>query len=109
MEIKMMKCGCAGDATHNNDHDGLTRNHPCCLVHQCCEVVKTPTLEGRMARCSYYGRDVKTGSYDANCCDACQAGGICRCERPSSPKLWFFQYHADKPFDEFYCACQGAD
>lgn len=106
----MMKCGCAGYVTHRQKHDGLKENHPSCIVHNCCEVIKEEqSFEGRKARCTYYGKPVKTGSYNGNCCDVCKAGDICRCEKPSSPNLWFFKYKPDEEYDEFYCACHGAD
>ena len=66
-------------------------------------------LENRKARCSYYGKAVKKGMYNSNCCDACKQKEICKCEKDSSPDLWFFRHKPDEEFDEFYCACHGAD
>ncbi len=63
----------------------------------------------RKARCSYYGHDVKTGSYNANCCTTCKVGMKCQCEQDSSPSLWFFKSKPDKEYDEFYCGCYGCD
>lgn len=108
-EIRMLKCGCAGQATHHSTHDGLDDNHPTCIIHECCEVAEAPSLEGRKARCAYFGKAVKEGMYNGNCCSVCKVGDICRCEKDSSPKLWFFKLQPDKDHDEYYCACQGAD
>jgi hypothetical protein len=105
----MMKCGCAAYATHRGSHNGLPENHPCCIIHGCCETAPEPDLTNRKARCAYYGKPVKTGAYNGNCCDVCAKVAICQCERPSSPNLWFFKHQPDQPYDEFYCACQGAD
>ena len=105
----MMSCGCVGMALHGNEHDGLLKNHPCCIIHDCCSVADEPNLDGRMARCTYYGETVKTGMYNGNCCEKCKGGGLCSCERPSSLKLWFFKHKPDEEYDEFYCACHGAD
>lgn len=66
-------------------------------------------MEERKARCSNYGRAVKVGMFNSNCCPVCKEGGICQCERPSSGKLWFFEEKPNEKYDEFYCACQGAD
>jgi len=66
-------------------------------------------MSERKARCAEYGKPVKDSSYNGNCCPVCKVGGTCECERPSSEKLWFFKEKPEKEFDEFYCACQGAD
>ena len=94
---------------HNNEHDGLPKGHPSCFVHDCCEVVDTPKIEGRRARCAYFGQQVKTGSYNGNACSTCIDGGICACEQDSRINLWFFVSKPDQEFDEYYCACHGAD
>ena len=36
-------------------------------------------------------------------------GGFIYTVEASSPKLWFFESHPEKEYDEFYCACHGAD
>lgn len=68
----------------------------------------------RMARCQDYGKRVKTGGSNSNCCKKCDESikngdGLCHCEVPSSVKLWFFRSFPEKDFDRFYCSCQGAD
>ncbi len=112
METKMLKCGCAGQASHNNGKGnckGIGERHPTCIVHDCCELVDAPSFKDRKARCTYFGQSVKGGMYNSNCCGICKGGGICQCERESSPNLWFFKYQPEKEYDEFYCACHGAD
>jgi hypothetical protein len=88
---------------------------PYCIIHDCGEVLaEQPSLENRVARCAYFGKPVKTGMYNGNCCGKCtdsvrNGDKLCHCEYPSSTKLWFFQVNPDKEFDTFYCACHGAD
>lgn len=101
-EMKMLKCGCTGMATHHNAHDGLEPDHPSCIVHECCEVAETPDLSGRMARCIYYGKDVYKSE-----CDDCR--GLCGCEKKSSINLAFFEYHPEEKYDRYYCGCHGWD
>lgn len=105
----MLKCGCSGFASHQNEHDNLPKGHPTCIIHNTCVVTETPDLSTRKARCDYFGKQVKTGSYNGNCCDTCKSGSICSCEKPSSPNLWFFKYQPDEPFDMYYCGCHGCD
>lgn len=80
----MMTCGCAANATTE-----VNGNHvPCCVIHDCTEVVdKKPSLKGRKAKCSY-------GSH-----------GIV----PSNWDLAFFSYRPDEEYDEYYCGCYGWD
>lgn len=82
----MMKCGCAANGTNS-------KGEPVCVVHAAltpdAEVpVLAPDLEGRHARCGYYG-------------------GKCKSERPSSLALAFFQHRPAAPFDLYYCGCYG--
>ena len=102
----MMKCGCVAMATYEyKGEHGAT-----CITHDCYEVAeKQPNLKDRKARCTYYGQPVKGGMRNSNCCSKCNVGDVCRCEEPSSPNLWFFVYRPDEEYDEFYCACHGAD
>lgn len=84
----------------------------------------TPNLEGRTARCSYFGGNAARKPYSG--CDPCAKAGRCNCTAPSSEKLAFFKYHGDDEpgepsaqpwnrrfengrFDEFYCGCHGWD
>ncbi len=80
----MMKCGHAANASSNGK--------PSCAI--CCGiaygwdiVVDTPSLENRIAVCSYR----------------------CGSKQASSTKLPFFSLKLDKPNDEYYCGCIGWD
>lgn len=88
----VMKCGCVAMFTYSfKGEHGVS-----CIVHDCKEVAdKAPDLSGRKARCSYYGRPVKTGMYNSNCCNTCKAGEVCACEQDSSPSLWFFKFKGE--------------
>ena len=102
----IMKCGCVAMTIRT---DGGRRD-PWCFTHDCGEIAdRQPDLSGRMARCAYFGKVVPRKSYNANACSRCRAGEPCACEQPSTPKLWFFIHKPQEPFDEFYCACHGAD
>lgn len=88
MSRAMLACGCAsaGRVTLANGYDG-----PGCVIHRCYEVVPTPDLTGREARCH------------------------CGNTKPSNPdNLAFFVYcgpGSSDPheFDRFYCGCRGWD
>lgn len=95
MSTPMMKCGHAGQA-HKVLSDGT--RIPCCPIcsePDCSTVVETPNLEGRTARCTYYGKYVR--------------GRVCESERPSSLNLAFFHHKPGNEHDEFYCGCYGWD
>lgn len=78
----MMGCGHAANArTHTGD--------PVCVICYgimagATEVVPSPNLEGRVARCS-----------------------DCKSEVPSGLALAFFEYRPDNDSDRFYCGCRG--
>lgn len=101
MEKVMLSCGCASNAVRVME--GGVRI-PSCAIHGNTTVVPSPRLEGRVARCAYYGK--KTYK---NECGKCQNNGICQCERPSDMNLAFFSVHPDRDFDEFYCGCHSWD
>ena len=75
----MLKCGHASNAT-----DGEGR--PSCAICFNQEVVPTPNLEGRIARCSY-----------------------CKKKTPSDLSLPFFGHFPEKEYDDYYCGCLGWD
>jgi hypothetical protein len=76
----LMKCGHVAMA-----HD--IKGNPYCIICDCKEVAEElPSLEGRMATCSYCGH-----------------------EKKSSFDLPFFEYRKDKKTDEYYCGCKGWD
>lgn len=90
--IPMMKCGHAANAVKYG-----TDIPVCCMCHGIKagwdEVDnKTPNLENRIARCSYYNSH--------------------RCgqtETPSSVDLPFFQHRPEMEYDSYYCGCWGFD
>jgi len=102
MEKKFLKCGCAAAGSHRNEHDGLPKGHPSCMVHDCCEVVAAPNLIGRTARCAYFGKETRRSE-----CSKC--GLVCTCECASTIELAFFKHDPEKQFDEFYCGCHSWD
>ena len=101
MDKPMMKCGHAANSTHDGE--------PACAIcfphPKATEVDESPpSLEGRTARCFHYGQ-VPTGRNME--CRQCRRGEPCRCERPSSPKLAFFEHKPDLAYDRYYCGCWG--
>lgn len=87
---QMMKCGHSANATQT------MTGKPICAI---CAGIKPgwdevdespPTLEGRKARCTYYGAK-------------------CRSETDSNTKLAFFEYQPDQELDRYYCGCYGWD
>jgi len=101
----MMKCGHAANA---HDRHGKPVCAICIGIDPGATVVDShpPGMEGRKARCHYYGRGRVPYK---NECDICKQGQPCQCERPSSPKLAFFESRPGEPYDKFYCGCRGWD
>lgn len=87
MIIYKMKCGHANNAVTG---DGK----PACAICECTEIEReckgNEGLEGREARCSYYGKN-------------------CHSKTASSWDLAFFSHRPDKEYDEYYCGCWGWD
>ena len=79
-------CGCSALATHQGSHDGLKSGHPSCPIHDCCEIVEPPNLDGRYARCPH-----------------------CGTVKGSKLELPFFAYESDRMYDSYYCGCRGWD
>lgn len=78
-DYPLMKCGHTANAESNGK--------PCCVICDCFEIADTkPNLEGRKARCTY-----------------------CNKMTDSSYNLPFFEYQANKTYDEYYCGCRGWD
>lgn len=103
MSKPMMKCGHAAQAI-----DG--KGDPACVIcHPDPEARivanPAPSLEGRRARCAYYG-SVPTGrNHSSN--HRCKRSDPCLCEEDSSATLAFFEHKPGKDFDGFYCGCWG--
>lgn len=104
MNMKLLKCGCNGMATHQNLHDEYKEPHPTCIVHNTCEVIEKPSLDNRLARCTYYGTEI---SSRRNECNQCRS--ICTHTEQSNVNLAFFQFKPTEEFDEFYCGCHSWD
>lgn len=101
MEAVMMACGHTSNASKVVDRV----NVPFCIICMCDEVlIEKPSLEGRKAKCHYYG--TKT---HRNECPKCTRGGNCQCIEDSDWKLGFFGFREGQPYDEFYCGCMGWD
>ena len=101
--VPLMKCG------HSANGRNSKTGRPVCVI--CAGLtpdaeieVETPSLEGRTARCAYYGaRPYK------NECPKCRGRERCKCEEQSSSNLAFFEYRPDAEYDSFYCGCSGWD
>jgi len=78
----LMACGCA--ATGFMAIEG--KNYFCCPVHGVVDVMESPELEGRMARCDYCHKTV-----------------------PSRLTLPMFRYEPNYSEDRYYCGCRGWD
>jgi len=99
-DMPMMTCG--HQANSMGKRAGETEQRPACVICSCFDVdPNPPDLNERKARCTFYGKRTRR-----NECSVCSKGdGTCKCERPSTDNLAFFQHHPDKEFDEFYCGC----
>ena len=85
MSDRILKCGCSAQAKIKRPGEDWVEG---CGVHMCSEFLEEqPNLEGRMAYCAY-GRHG---------------------EKPSDPKLAFFEYRPNMPTDRYYCGCYGYD
>jgi hypothetical protein len=101
-----MKCGHAANSMGKPAHH-TGEAIPACVICDCFEVAeKQPSLEGRRARCTYYGKTIgRKGD-----CDYPErvrsADNICRCEADSdSAHLPFFEHKPLEEYDAFYCGC----
>lgn len=97
----MMECGHAQNSWHELP-DGS--REPACVICSCFTAVETPHLEGRRARCFYYGKPTYK-----NECRECRGKVVCVCEEDSNVNLAFFGQRPDKDYDEFYCGCHSWD
>lgn len=94
MTAVRMKCGCSAQGTCSQK-DGVKIGPPipACIVHECYEVDDAPpSLEGRRARCAYFGK----GGFRHYECNYRETTGCtpkrCACELPSDSALPFFAY-----------------
>ena len=113
MENKIMKCGCAPQG-HKISNGGIKYDPPIegCLIHDCFEPMENiPNLDGRTARCTYFGKTKPRKRYANDECNyGCHGKPTCNCgEQPSDFNLAFFKYKPKSIQDEFYCGCFGWD
>ena len=94
---QMMKCGHSANA--NRIHKDGTKTPSCAICAGITPdaeiVVDAPDLEGRKARCSYFGTS--------------HGSTTCHGEVASSPNAAFFEHRPGAEFDRFYCGCWGWD
>lgn len=103
----LMKCGhtAQGICSRRNGVD-INPPIPACVICDCFESDPAPpSLEGRLARCSYYGSTPRGRLHEG----PCKRGTPCKCEELSSFDLAFFEYRAGALYDTFYCGCWGWD
>lgn len=83
MDKILLECGCVASSLRKINGNKI----PCCGIHSCTAPAKEmPSLDNRMAECSYGCGPIK-----------------------SSYNLAFFRYKPDKEYDEYFCGCIGWD
>jgi hypothetical protein len=99
-----MKCG-------HNSNGQTDKGEPVCVICDCTEVVETPNLQGRTAKCSYFGKRKPNRRYANDECNyGCRGKPVCECGSvPSKIDLPFFEYLPNEKQDKFYCGCFGWD
>ena len=115
----MMACGCAANAKRRIAITGAVI--PCCVIHDCIDVVTSPDLSGRQARCSC-GKLVESNPDKAAFLEYRGVGSrhatkLCKCgytdEAHAKPhiaaKCKTFTARGPHEFDLFYCGCRGWD
>jgi len=104
-ERLLMKCGHTAQGTTG---EGKPTCVICSGIIPGAEIVDEsgPDLEGRRARCGYYGKTPTGGTHSSR---TCRRGEPCMCEVESSLKLPFFKHKPDSDYDEYYCGCWGWD
>lgn len=105
MPSPMMACGHTANATS----DGKPSCVICAGIRPgAMQVVESPNLDGRMARCAHHGANLRVRSKEGPC-----GHGVCTCEKPSAEglkgRLAFFEHRPDKERDLYYCGCAGWD
>lgn len=99
-QTPMMKCGCAAQGLRHMPDGSKV---PCCITHGCIEPAEQINLEGRHARCAYYGSS--TGRHN-ECNYGQDHSDICTCEQPSSTELPFFEFLGEgSPESQNKCKC----
>lgn len=105
---KMMKCGHAAQGYRLNKDGSKVE---ACVICSCVDVVESPCLVGRTAKCFHAGSTKPQRRYANDECNyGCRGNPICQCkEITSDTGLAFFQHRPDAKQDEFYCGCHGWD
>jgi hypothetical protein len=127
-EHPMMTCGHAANAVCRSNH-GITYDPPIpsCAICSCTEVAeRSPSLDGRMARCAYY-RTCKSelpshperlaffeylGPGSRTSIEMCKCGFYKSAHNPKysrNPKCRGFTEKGPQEFDRYYCGCHGWD
>lgn len=122
MDIKLLKCGCAAQALV---YINGTKNPPVpgCGLHGCVDVVDTPDLNHREARCMCGKKeassvDLAFFEYRGN--GSRYAQTTCKCgfgDMAHTQEVWDRNPHVCKnfnprgahEFDSYYCGCRGFD
>ena len=108
----MMKCGHAANSKRKVDDEWVDACIICAGIDPRGNEIddSPPSLEGRTARCGYYGKACPMWFRNRGSCKTrTREDQTCRCEAPSSPDLWFFERKDGEKFDRFYCSCYGDD
>ena len=119
IDTPMMSCGCAANAQRRLAITG--EQIPCCMIHDCTDVVPAPDLTERQARCGC-GKLVasdpdKAAFYEFRGIGSRYATDLCECgytksahEKPHiAAKCQNFIARGPHEFDSFYCGCRGWD
>lgn len=92
----LLICGDAPFSQHVGAHDGLEERHPSCVTHSCCILdTRKISLEGRKAKCDYFGREPHRNESNYGC----RGKDICDCVRDSTEQLPFFTYRGEGSYD----------
>jgi len=110
----LMQCGHAANALWQSPKEFGNKDIWSCVICDGKEshvIAKQPDLEGRTARCTYFGKKKPRRRYANDECNyGCRGKLICQCGAiKSSFELPFFEYRPNEPQDEFYCGCFGWD
>lgn len=125
-EAHMMTCGHAANAVRTMSR-GVKHDPPlpCCSICDCVEIDSAPpSLEGRMARCSYYSKCKHEKPSDKDRLAFFEylgpgsrvASDMCKCgyyrvahEKPRTDACRNFTPKGPAEHDRYYCGCMGWD
>jgi hypothetical protein len=100
---QVMTCGHAANG-YRTMPDGEILS--ACVICSCTTLAPDqPDLTDRMARCTYYGTAPSPRLRNQGYCPTrTKEDRTCRCEKPSSNNLWFFEYRGPGGSAEKKCA-----